>query len=75
MVALSTALTMRPRLLILDEPTNDLDAKGRAVLEDYLPRSGLTLLVVSHDERFLDALTTRRIHLVEGRITSGSKGL
>jgi cobalt/nickel transport system ATP-binding protein len=75
MVALATALAMRPRLLILDEPTNDLDAKGRAILEDYLPRSGLTLLVVSHDERFLDTLTTRRIHLMEGRITGGSKGL
>lgn len=72
MVALATALAMRPRLLLLDEPTNDLDARGRAVLTDYLPRSGLGLLIVSHDEHFLDALTTRRIHMAKGLIVSDS---
>lgn len=68
MVALATALAMQPRALLLDEPTNDLDAKGRATLEAFLLESPLALIVVSHDERFRAALSTRTVHLEDGRV-------
>lgn len=74
MVALATALAMRPRLLLLDEPTNDLDARGRQVLELFLDQAALSLLVVSHDEAFLAGLTTRNIHLDQGRVMSHAGG-
>lgn len=51
---LLTILMMEPNLLILDEPTNDLDIVTLDILEEYLQEFGGTLLVVSHDRHFLD---------------------
>ena len=53
-VALANVLIMEPDFLILDEPTNHLDLKMIEWLEDYLSRSTLTLLMVTHDRYFLD---------------------
>ncbi len=53
-VALAFALVSDPDLLILDEPTNHLDLEMTEWLENYLLRSGVTLLMVTHDRYFLD---------------------
>lgn len=53
-VALANVLIAEPDLLILDEPTNHLDLEMVEWLEDYLKRSKLSLLMVTHDRYFLD---------------------
>ena len=53
-VALANTLIMEPDLLILDEPTNHLDLQMIEWLENYLSRSNVTLLMVTHDRYFLD---------------------
>lgn len=53
-VALANALILEPDLLILDEPTNHLDLEMIEWLEDYLKRSRLSLLMVTHDRYFLE---------------------
>ena len=53
-VALANALITEPELLILDEPTNHLDLDMTEWLEDYLRRTNLSLLMVTHDRYFLD---------------------
>lgn len=53
-VALANSLIMEPDLLLLDEPTNHLDLEMIEWLEDYLKRSKLALLMVTHDRYFLD---------------------
>ncbi len=53
-VALANVLCMEPDLLILDEPTNHLDLQMIEWLENYLSRSCITLLMVTHDRYFLD---------------------
>lgn len=62
-VALANALITEPDLLILDEPTNHLDLEMTEWLEDYLIRSGLTLLMVTHDRYFLDRVCTEIIEI------------
>ena len=60
-----------PQLLLLDEPTNNLDLVSVAQLESALNAYRGALLVVSHDERFIDAIgVERRVRLVEGRLES-----
>ncbi|MCQ2136583.1 MAG: ATP-binding cassette domain-containing protein, partial [Bacteroidales bacterium] len=53
---LLTVLMKKPNVLILDEPTNDLDIVTLNVLEEYLKDFGGTLIIVSHDRHFLDRL-------------------
>ncbi len=53
-VALAKALITEPELLILDEPSNHLDLQMTEWLEKYLIRSGISLLMVTHDRYFLD---------------------
>ena len=53
----------QPHLLILDEPTNHLDVEGIAQLEDALIQGGSTVLLVSHDRRFLERVATRLVEL------------
>ncbi|KAL7418028.1 P-loop containing nucleoside triphosphate hydrolase protein [Mrakia frigida] len=57
-LALARALFVKPDLLMLDEPSNMLDLNAIAWLEDYLQTWQSTLLVVSHDRSFLDAVAT-----------------
>eukprot|EP00535_Pseudo-nitzschia_heimii_P010123 CAMPEP_0197182702 /NCGR_PEP_ID=MMETSP1423-20130617/6566_1 /TAXON_ID=476441 /ORGANISM="Pseudo-nitzschia heimii, Strain UNC1101" /LENGTH=911 /DNA_ID=CAMNT_0042633159 /DNA_START=93 /DNA_END=2828 /DNA_ORIENTATION=- len=57
-VALVEALCSNPDIILLDEPTNHLDVSAKIFLEDYVLRQNLTLVVVSHDEDFLDAICT-----------------
>mmetsp|Transcript_6319 Transcript_6319/g.39387 ORF Transcript_6319/g.39387 Transcript_6319/m.39387 type:complete len:696 (-) Transcript_6319:320-2407(-) len=62
---LATVLLKQPNFLILDEPTNDLDLHTIEALEEYLENFEGTLLVVSHDRRFLDNVVDR-LFVLEG---------
>ncbi len=62
------ALAGEPDLLILDEPTNHLDINSIAWLEEFLLRSGKSLLFVTHDRRFLKKITTGIIEIDRGRL-------
>lgn len=62
-VSLSRALFMEPTLLMLDEPTNHLDLNAVIWLDNYLQGWKKTLLIVSHDQNFLDNVCTDMIHL------------
>ena len=56
-------------LLLLDEPTNHLDFDTLEVLERALAASPSTIVAVSHDRWFLDAIgTTRTVHVADGRL-------
>ena len=57
-ILLAQALFGTPDILILDEPTNDLDIKTISWLEDYLLKFKNTLIIVSHDRHFLDTVCT-----------------
>lgn len=62
-VALANVLIGEPDLLILDEPTNHLDLEMVEWLEDYLKRSSMALLMVTHDRYFLDRVCTDIIEI------------
>ena len=66
---LAAALMCRSDLLLLDEPTNHLDLDAVIWLQDFLRGYAGTLLVISHDREFLDAVTTQTLHLAERRAT------
>jgi ATPase subunit of ABC transporter with duplicated ATPase domains len=62
-VLLARALFGKPDNLLLDEPTNDLDVETVMWLENYLANYDNTVLVVSHDRRFLDSVSTHTIDI------------
>ncbi len=68
-VALASVLFLQPDLLLLDEPTNYLDLEGALWLQDYLAKYPHTVLTVSHDRDFLDAVTDHTLHLEGGKLT------
>jgi len=68
-VMLAQALFGNPDNLLLDEPTNDLDLETVAWLEDYLANFEHTVLVVSHDRHFLDAVSTHTIDIDFGKVS------
>ncbi|MBI5855076.1 MAG: ABC-F family ATP-binding cassette domain-containing protein [Nitrospirae bacterium] len=57
-VALASLLLSNPDVLMLDEPTNHLDRPTQTWFEQFLLKSGMTILLISHDTRFLDQITT-----------------
>ncbi|CDQ77586.1 unnamed protein product [Oncorhynchus mykiss] len=69
-LALARALFAKPDLLLLDEPTNMLDVRAILWLENYLQTWQTTILVVSHDRNFLNAVVTDIIHLHSQRLES-----
>ena len=69
-VALAALLLDEPQLLILDEPTNHLDIDVIEWLENYLQRSRMTLLMVTHDRYFLDNVCNRILELDRQHIYS-----
>ncbi|MDD3907014.1 MAG: ABC-F family ATP-binding cassette domain-containing protein [Bacteroidales bacterium] len=71
-VALANALITEPDLLILDEPTNHLDLEMIEWLESYLTRSGVTLLMVTHDRYFLDRVCNNILEIDQGQLFSYS---
>lgn len=71
-VALANVLISEPELLILDEPTNHLDLEMIEWLEDFLKRSSMALLMVTHDRYFLDRVCTDIIEIEKRSIYSYS---
>lgn len=67
-VALAAVLSMHPELLLLDEPTSDLDSRARRELSDWLGTFPGTRVVASHDFEFLVESTHRILVLGEGRV-------
>ena len=68
-VMLAKALFGHPDNLLLDEPTNDLDLDTVTWLEEYLGNVEQTVLVVSHDRHFLDAVSTQTVDIDFGKVT------
>jgi len=67
-VLLARALFGKPDNLLLDEPTNDLDVDTVMWLENYLANYENTVLVVSHDRHFLDAVSTHTVDIDFGKV-------
>ena len=66
---LARALMCPSDLLLLDEPTNHLDLDALVWLEAWLKRYAGTLVVISHDREFLDAITNVTLHIENGKLT------
>ncbi|MDD6731336.1 MAG: ABC-F family ATP-binding cassette domain-containing protein, partial [Bacteroidales bacterium] len=67
-VELAKMLLTNPDVLLLDEPTNHLDIESIGWLEDFLINNGKAVVVISHDRKFVDNITTRTIEVTMGRI-------
>jgi ATP-binding cassette subfamily F protein 3 len=65
---LARALMCPAELMLLDEPTNHLDLDALVWLEAWLQRYDGTLIIISHDREFLDAITKVTLHLDEGKL-------
>jgi len=67
-VELAKILLQNPNLILLDEPTNHLDIESIQWLDNFLKQSDASLILVSHDRRFLDNVTNRTIEISKGKI-------
>ena len=67
-IELAKVLLSRPDVLLLDEPTNHLDIESIEWFEDYLKSYRSALLLVSHDRKFLDTVTSRTVEILLGHI-------
>ena len=67
-IELAKILLQNPDLILLDEPTNHLDIESVQWLEDFLINNAKAVIVISHDRKFVDNITTRTIEVTMGRI-------
>lgn len=67
-IELAKMLLQKPDVLLLDEPTNHLDIESIGWLEEFLINNGKAVVVISHDRKFVDNITTRTIEVTMGRI-------
>lgn len=67
-IELAKLLLQKPDVLLLDEPTNHLDIESIQWLEKFLIESGKAVVLISHDRKFVDSITTRTIEVTMGRI-------
>ncbi|WP_346713104.1 ABC-F family ATP-binding cassette domain-containing protein [Mediterranea massiliensis] len=67
-IELAKLLLQKPDVLLLDEPTNHLDIESIQWLEDFLISNGKAVVIISHDRKFVDNITTRTIEVTMGRI-------
>jgi ABC transport system ATP-binding/permease protein len=68
-------LLQEPNVLILDEPTNDLDTDMLAAIEDLLDSWPGTLLVVSHDRYLIERVTDRQVAIIDGHLRDLPRGV
>ena len=72
-IAVARALVVKPRILLADEPTGNLDSSnGKAIMEmlKQLHQTGSTICIVTHDPRFVE-MADRVIHMLDGRLIEG----
>lgn len=69
-VAIATALAMEPSILVMDEPTSNLDPRARRLIIDLLARFEHTMLIATHDIDMIPELCPRTIVMREGRIAA-----
>ncbi|KZL93371.1 ribosomal protection-like ABC-F family protein [Clostridium magnum] len=69
-VALCKLLLTKPDILLLDEPTNHLDLEAIEWLEDYLKSYKGSIVIISHDRYFLDAITSTTLELINGHVNT-----
>ena len=67
-IELAKILLSKPDVLLLDEPTNHLDIESIEWLEEYLKEYRGSLVLISHDRKFLDNVTNRTVEIMVGRI-------
>ena len=67
-IELAKMLLRNPDVLLLDEPTNHLDIESIGWIEEFLVNNGKAVVVISHDRKFVDNITTRTIEVTMGRI-------
>ena len=67
-IELAKMLLRNPDVLLLDEPTNHLEIESIGVLDEVLINNGKAVVVISHDRKFVDNITTRTIEVTMGRI-------
>lgn len=67
-IELAKLLLKKPDVLLLDEPTNHLDIESIEWLEDFIRDNAGAVVVISHDRKFVDSITTRTIEVTMGRI-------
>ena len=69
-ISIATVLSMRPQILVLDEPSADLDPSARRSLINFLSQVPITMLVSTHDHRMVKELFPRMIIMDEGEIVA-----
>ncbi len=67
-IELAKLLLQSPDVLLLDEPTNHLDIESIGWLEEFIINSPMAVVLISHDRKFVDTITTRTIEVTLGRI-------
>lgn len=70
-LGIAQAILKKPKLILLDEPTNGIDSDGIQMLEEllrHLKEAGSTIVVTSHDRDFLDAVTSQCYEMKEGSL-------
>ena len=73
-IAIAAAFTARPDVILMDEPTNHLDIAAIAQLEEKIARSNAAYVIISHDRRFLETLTTSTVWIDRGATHHLSRG-
>jgi cobalt/nickel transport system ATP-binding protein len=69
LVSIAAVMTMNPKGLILDEPTNGLDEKNFFMLVDFLKNVEKAVIVITHDKNLIDALDWKKYYLKDGSLT------
>ena len=69
-IAIATVLSMTPEILVLDEPTSNLDPRGKWLLTELLKKLSITTIIASHDLQLVKALCQRVVVFDKGRVVA-----